>query len=170
MILIMGTPLCVHAATDGALGATSSGDSNVTLTIPKLVRISSITNFDFGNYDGASDPASLNSDTCVWTNDTAGEYTVNATGDGASNAYTVSNGSETLSYTVYWNDQVGTSGSVQLSTGISTATQTGADTSSQTCSGGGTSNLEVRFAKSDILSKEAGTYSGVISLTVSPVL
>lgn len=155
------------AATDGTPGVTSTGDTSVSLSISNLVRISGIADMNFGTYDGSGDLAQ-DDDVCVWTNQSSGTYKVLAQGDGDSNAFTVSSGAGTLSYSVKWNNTTGTTGNTALTADTISGEFSGASTTSSTCSGGDTANFEVTFSAADLLAVRPATYTGVLTLVVSP--
>lgn len=166
LLLFCGTE-SAYAATDGTVGTTSQGDLDIDLSISNLVRISGMADLNFGTVSGTSD-AVLDQDVCVWTNVAAGEYKVNAHGDGAANAFTVSNGVGTMAYTVRWNDTVGTSGNVALAAGVLSGVQSNASTTSTTCGGGASANYQVRFTQAVLSSVRPGTYTGVLTVVISP--
>ena len=61
----------VFAATDGTLGTTSTGTSDITVTIPELILISGMADITFGTYAGTGD-LDVNEDICIYTNKDAG--------------------------------------------------------------------------------------------------
>jgi hypothetical protein len=166
--LVLGTSLpisSVEAAQDGTLGATSTGSTDMDVTIPGLVRITGVGNLDFGNYTGGSAP-SLYEPVCVYTNDASGNYKVTARGTGASYAFTVDDGNgHTIPYSVSWDDF---SATISLSPDTASTTRSGANTSSQTCGGGNSARFQVSFTASALLSKPAGTYTGTLTLIIEP--
>ena len=66
------------AATQGTLGATSTGSLNITLTIDALVQISALDDIPLGNYTGGANMTGAD-DLCVYSN--TGGYEITATGD-----------------------------------------------------------------------------------------
>lgn len=168
LFLVLNPVSQSYAATDGSLGATSTGTTDLSLSISDMVRVTGMADFSFGNY-GGSGTATLDDNICIYTNNPTGQYVVTATGDGAGSAFTVDdNNSHVIAYTVRFNDQTGTSGNVALTTNVASATQSGANTTSQTCAGGNTANIEISITQSALMSVPAATYSGVLTLVVEP--
>ena len=157
----------VFAATDGTLGTTSTGTSVITVTIPELILITGLADISFGTYGGTGD-LNGNDDICIYTNKAAGTYGVTATGDGAASAFTITDGSNTIAYNVYFNDVSGTTGETQLITNTANTSQTGANTSSQNCGGGANANFHVEMLEANLQAAPAGAYSGTLTLVVAP--
>jgi len=168
MSLLLAGPC--FSATEGSLGATSTGSSDLTITIGYLVRITGLNAIDFGTYDFSS-VISEDDDVCVYTNDSSGEYTVTATGDGDGNRFQISDGTDLVDYDVYWNDESGTTGNVKLTSQMTSGTQTGASTTSEICFGvgGPTANVQIRIGQASITPVPAGDYAGVLTLLIEPV-
>ena len=167
LLLTLLTAVDVWGASDGALGATSTGSANITLTIPTQVRISGLADLALGTWSG-SGSKTANDDVCVYTNNPGAGYRVTATGNGTGGAFTVASGAETVAYEVRWNDQTGTAGNVQLTSGVQLASQTGANTSSQTCGGLNSANFQVTFTSSALAAAKSGAYTGLLSIVVEP--
>jgi len=156
------------AATDGTLGATSTGDTGITLGVSNLVRITGMNDLSFGTYSGVAD-FKKDDDVCIWTNQAGGNYKVTPKGDGASFAFTVTRGAGSpLAYTVKWNNTTGVSGNTSLTANTLSGAFSGASTTSSTCGGGVNANLQVIFDEATLLSSVPGTYTGVITLVISP--
>jgi hypothetical protein len=158
-----------YSATDGTLGATSSGSVGISITIPTLVRITNVQNLDLGTFTGSGD-LSANDSVCIYTNLSAGTYKITASGDGTAGAFEVRNGSAvSLPYLVFWNDQPSPSGGIALVSGTASPTQGGADISSQTCSGlGNNANFMVRMLESVLQGAIPDVYTGTLSLVIEP--
>jgi hypothetical protein len=155
-------------AADGTLGSTSTGVSTVTVTVPDLIKISSVADISFGTYAGSGD-LNANDDVCVYTNKTGGAYRVTGTGSGAAGAFTLASGGNTLSYAVFFNDQSGTTGEQSLTAGTPLGSQSGANTSSLTCGGSNDANFHVRIVEANLLAVPSGAYTGTLSLLVEPI-
>jgi hypothetical protein len=172
LVLFLLISLCIgttYSATDGTLGATSSGSVEISLTIPTLVRITDVQNLDLGTFTGSGD-LSANDSVCIYTNLEAGTYKITASGDGTGGAFEVKNGSNvTLPYLVFWNDQPSPSGGIALDSGTASATQGGADTNSQTCSVlGNNANFMVRIVEAVLQGAVPDVYTGTLSLVIEP--
>lgn len=152
------------AATDGTVGATSTGTSTISVTIPKLIRIRSMSDFTTGSYSGTGD-IDQDDDVNVSVNYT-GTYQVTGTGSGAASAFTITDGSSTIAYTPYFNDATGTSGRAALTTTVALTTQSGAvkPLGSSTLNG----NVSINKTEANIQAVDAGTYTGVLTLVFAP--
>lgn len=156
----------VMAATQGALGPTSTGDLIISLDIDPLVRVSNLGDIALGNFNGGAGDLTGADSFCVYRNG-AGNYNINMTGSGTANAFTLTDsGANTLPYSV---DFVNGSATA-MTTGASLTGQTGANTTSDTCGGGANDNVSVNVtvANADLASAPAGTYSGTLTIVVAP--
>ena len=154
-----------YAATQGTLGATSTGTADISVTIAEQFRISSIQDYAFGTYSGTGN-LTANDDVCVYNNGT-GDYRITASGSGAASAFTVASGANTIAYQVFYNDVTGTTGAVQLTAATQSGVQTGANTTINDCSAGGLSgNVEVRMLQAALQAAPAGAYTGTLTLLV----
>ncbi len=158
-----------QAATQGTLGATSTGSITITASVPNRARITGLTDVAFTNQD-PSTTASSAQNACVWSNTATKGYTVTATGSGTASAFTLANGALTVPYSVQWNALTGQTSGTALTTGtasaglVSTATQ-------QICSSGPatTSSLIVGISTTDLGGMQAATtYTGTLTLVVTP--
>ena len=167
-LLAFGYTSAAFAASQGSLGTTSQGSLDITLSIEDLIRISDFSDMAFGAYSGTGDLNS-NDDLCVYRNDTGGQYTITATA--SEGAFQVDDGgTNTIAYSVFFNDTTGTTGEVAVTYNTATATQSGANTTSSDCSVGGLSaNVHVRFLAADLQAAVPGSYSGTLVLTANPV-
>ena len=157
-----------NAAQDGDLDTISTGDTGINLSVSNLVKISQMVDLNFGTY-GGSNNFSRDANVCVWTNQAGGLYKVQAQGDGAANAFLVTNaGADTLPYSVRWNGTTGTSGNTSLVADDVSASFSGASTTAADCGGGSTANFQVTFSQNDLLASRPGTYTGVLTFIISP--
>lgn len=165
MSLLVVTPAL--AANQGTVGATSQGSAVVNLSIADLIRISDMNDFALGSYSGTGD-LDANDNVCVWRNKTGGSYKVTATA--TEGAFKIKAGAEELAYSVFFNDQTGTSGEIAVAYNTVTATQTGANTQSASCATGGlSSNIHIRILESALQAAQPGAYTGTLIVTVEPV-
>jgi hypothetical protein len=157
------------AASQGTLGATSTGTVNITASVPSRARITGLTDVDFSNQDPGT-AASSAQDVCVWSNTATKGYTVTATGSGAASAFTLTDGSATVPYTVEWAATSGQTTGTAVTTGTATATLTSSAVN-QTCSSAptSTSSLIVRISTASLGTMDAGnSYTGTLTLVVTP--
>lgn len=161
-------PMSSYAATsDGTLGVTSTGTADMTVTVDELMLITGMASLNFGTWTGSGD-LTQNENVCIYTNQATGLYTVTASGSGAASAFTLTDGGNTLAYTVYFNDVSGIVGEVQLNTTVANNTQTGANTASQTCGGGNNANYRVNIASAALAAAPSGIYTGTLTIVVEP--
>lgn len=156
------------AATDGSLatgvGATSTGTSVISLTVPDLIRISNLNDIAMAYTAGSG--ATGTDDVCVYRNG-AGGYGVtaqssnDAAGVGTTGAFTLANGASTVTYAVDWAGNALTEDT--LLSGLTTA-----ETTSTTC--GGTPNITVTVTATDAqvgAATATGAHTDTLSLIVT---
>jgi hypothetical protein len=166
----------VFAATDGTLGTTSTGTTDISVTKTKLAQISALTDLTIASYTLGGGDQHMESTACIYSSSVNGGYRVTATGSGATNAFTLDDGaSHTIAYTVIWNSggvgALGITGAA-LTTNVQTAALTGAAMDSATCAGavaGPTAQLNVNILGSVMDAAPAGTYTGTLTVVVAPV-
>lgn len=156
------------AATQGSMGATSQGDIQISAGVPDLVKISYLDDLSLGTFSGTGDLTGSD-DVCVFSNN--GGYNIDAAGSGTGNAFELTGGStgSTVPYSVEWGNTAGAaSGSaVTPSTGLTGVT---GSFTTPSCQGGSSLNatLMVRISEADLSGAAADTYTGTLTLTVSP--
>lgn len=163
------TSVGANAATQGTLGATSTGSINISASVANRARITGLSDVTFANQDPATAAVSAQN-VCVWSNTSTRAYTITASGSGTGSAFTLANGAATVPYSVEWNAASGQTSGAALSTGtasgnlVSTATQ-------QMCASGPSSSasLIVRIGAADLSTIPASTsYTGTLTLLVTP--
>lgn len=161
-------PSTAIASSQGTAGSTSSGSVAISATVPGRVQISGLTDLAFGTVDPAS-PASKNEDLCVWSNTSGRAYEVTATGSGASNAFTLTDGTNTLAYAVQWAGTSGKTSGSALTAGTALTGLTSAATD-PTCSAGtpASASLIVNMTSANLQAAVASTYTGTLTLVVAP--
>ena len=153
----------------GTLGATSQGSVLITASVPNRARITGLTDVTFASQD-PNTAASGAQSVCVWSNTATKAYTITATGSGTASAFTLTNGSGTVPYSVEWAATSGQTNGTALSTGTASASLTTAAVN-QTCSAAPTTtaSLIVGIATTDLGTMSAGTsYTGTLTLVVTP--
>src|SRR5690554_3097796 len=107
-ITLFVSTVTAFAASDGTLGTTSTGTSDITIEVPELVMLTGVADLTLNPYAGGD--VDLSDDVCVYTNDPDGQYLVTLTGDGGagSDEFSITDGSAEMVYTAYWNDESGT--------------------------------------------------------------
>lgn len=159
------SPTSAYCASDGALGAASTGSANISITIPTLLRIRRVQDQNLGIWLGSGDKAAANN-VCVYTNAASGSYRVTLSGNGPGGSFAVS-GPSSIPYRVKWNDDKGTSGSVLATAGQALREQRNAETTDPSCPTNN-ANYEVTIAASDLAGAKAGVYSGLLAIVIEP--
>ena len=162
-------PTPSFAASQGTLGATSSGNITITASVPNRARITGLSDVTFALQD-PNTAASNAQDVCVWSNTATKAYTITATGSGASSAFTLSNGSGTVPYSVEWASSSGQASGSGLTAGTASPSLTSGAVN-QTCSSApaASASLIVKMATVDLGTMSAGSnYTGTLTLLVSP--
>lgn len=156
-------------ATQGSLGATSTGSISINASVPNRVQISGLTDVSFLNQDPAT-PASNAQNVCVWSNTSTKGYNVTATGSGAASAFTLANGAATVPYAVEWAGSSGQASGTALATGSALTGLTSTATNATCSSGPGSSaSLIVKMTAASLQGMQAAaTYTGTLTLVVAP--
>lgn len=166
---LVATP--AMAATQGTLGATSTGTVAISVTVPSRVQITGLTDITFNNVE-PNVQASASQSNCVWSNTATKGYTITATGDGTGGAFTLKSGSLTpIAYGVQWNQSSGQSSGTALTAAtassgfVSTATLPACVSAPSA-----TSSLVVTIAPAQLENMASQTaYTGTLTLLVSPL-
>jgi len=162
-------PGTAFAATQGTLGATSTGSITIGASIPNRVQLSKLTDVSFTNQDPSVN-ASNAQNVCVWSNTSTKGYNVTATGSGTANAFTLANGALTVPYSVEWAGSSGQTTGSALSTGTALTGLTSTATNMNCASGPATSaSLIVNISSANLQTMQAATtYTGTLTLVVAP--
>ncbi len=151
-----------YAASDGTLGATSTGTIDISLTVNGAVKISNLDDITLPAFSGAD--VSDTQTACVYSNSTGGGYTLTATATGAS--FDLSGTGGSIPYAVEYDDG---SGYVSLTHG-STANMTGASATDDDCGGSGSNaTVQVSVAAADASAVPQGGYTSTLTLVVAPI-
>lgn len=158
-----------HAATQGSLGATSTGSVSISASIPNRVRISGLSDVAFTNVDPSVD-ASNAQNVCVWSNTATKGYRLTATGSGAANAFSLANAGLTVPYSVEWSTSSGQTSGTALTSGSALTGLTSVATNSNCASGPSSSaSLVVKILSADLQGMSAAaSYTGTLTLLVAP--
>ena len=144
------------------LAQSYSTDSSVTLTIPTQQRITNVDDlsFNFSSYSGTG-AFSTDDLVCIYNNTANGHYDIMVKGNGAGDAFTVTDGTHTMPYTVYWQDNLAAPSSSTAFTGPSVllSGRSGAS-STQNCGSSTNAAFKVEFAHNDMMKVPAGHYTG----------
>lgn len=157
----------VFAASDGTAGATSSGTSDVSLTINDRVQITSMADIALGAY-GGSGALTGQSDYCVFRNG-GDNYKLNLTSTGGVFQVVSGTTSDSIAFTVQVDDDTDASaGGETLSYGSDSSVAMVAS-SSLTCGSADNASIYVSFAEADMIAAPPASYLATITLTVSPI-
>jgi hypothetical protein len=168
-ILIVAVSTTAQAASQGTLGTTSTGSVGISASVPGRVQISGLADFAFTNQD-PSTAASSAKNVCVWSNTATKGYNITATGNGASSAFTLTDGTNTVPYSVEW---AGTSAQTSGTALTSGSNLTGLTSTAvnPTCSSAPTTtaSLIVKLTAANLQSMvAAASYTGTLTLVVAP--
>lgn len=157
----------LYAATDGVVGGQTTGVASIAVTVPELIRITGLVDFNLGTYSGTGN-INRNDNISIAGNDksSAPTYRVTAFGTGTASAFSIASGTNTISYRVFFNDKVGTGGAAEMTSGVPLIGRTGIHKSFSTTSDN--SNYRIHIAESILRNAPAGLYSGVLTLVVEP--
>jgi hypothetical protein len=168
-VIATGTTLApAFAATNGSVGATSSGSATVTAFVGALVRVTAVDDLALGTWTGVGSLATADN-VCIWT--TTGGYNVTASGDGGGGSdFALSNGaSGSLAYTVKWDDTASSSTLTTMTTGTALTGQVSGANSTDCNAGANLSaTVAVEIAEADLTAADSGSYSGVLTLVIAP--
>jgi len=157
------------AASQGSLGATSSGSVTISASVPNRARITGLADVTFTNQDPSVAAANAQS-VCVWSNTATKAYTITASGSGTASAFTLSNGTSTVPYGVEWASSGSQTSGTALTAASASASLTSAATG-QSCTSGpaASASLIVKIGTTDLGTMSAGSsYTGSLTLLVTP--
>lgn len=131
-------------------------------------RINNLADRDLGTWSGSgemNDTYTL----CVYVqNDDESNYVVTGTGDGAGSAFELTNGTSNLALEAFFEED--SAPGVRQLTAATPDTFANPDTTDETCGGGASNSAKARVRATDVnlFNATAGTYTGNITLQVSP--
>lgn len=132
------------------------------------VRITNLSDVDFGLISNLQSDARRSQNVCVFSNSTGNRYSVIATGSGTGSSFELSNGSNSLTYEVEWNDQSGQTTGTSLAPNVAATGQVSSATQQACNSGPPTSgSLIVVLRSSSLTQAPEGSYSGSLTLLVA---
>ena len=157
------------AATQGNLGATSTGTVSISASVPNRVQISGLSDVSFTNQDPAT-AASNAQNVCVWSNTSTRGYNVTASGSGAASAFTLASGALTVPYSVEWAASTGQTSGSALTSGAALTGLTSTATNANCASGPAKSaSLIVKISTANLQTMQAAaSYTGTLTLVVAP--
>jgi len=164
--IALGAASFAAAATDGSLGATSTGTAEIDLTIADRVQVTGLDDINLGTFGGSGDMTGATA-FCVYRNGT-GLYDVTVSSANESGAaFRATDGSNFLSYVVRFDDDNDASDGTSID---SRAAETAIAGDGRSLSGGGSDNASrhVTFAEAALLSANTGAYNDTLTVLVEP--
>jgi hypothetical protein len=155
------------AATDGTMGATSSGQINIDLEVLDSVEITALNDIDFGQY-GGTDTGDINAGDayCVYRNGGDG-YTITPTSSNGKFALVGVLGDE-INYSVKLNGAA-TGAASASAVAYNSASATFSGSSARDCGATDNASVDVSVTESDLRTASTDTYSDTLILLVSPI-
>lgn len=131
-------------------------------------RLTGLADVNFGLVTSLSD-TSISQSVCAFTSSRNERYSVIATGGGAGSAFVLNAGAMLLPFEVLWADVPGATGGTSLSPGAVTPGFI-SSVKQQTCNSGPptSASLTIRLRDQVLESARAGSYNGVLSITIAP--
>ena len=160
----------LHAATQGTLGATSEGTSDISITKGDAVMITKINDINFGSWDATQGDVTQSDQVCVHS--TTGNYKITATSTQGADEFQMktADGTSSVNYSVIWLD-TSTTGATDIAlTHATAAGSASAGSLDQDCGGQDSTNARftISLTSEDLGAAAAGDYSDTLKLLVSP--
>lgn len=166
----MGMTGAAWAATDGTVGATSSGTVDVLLVIPSLIQVVVEGDVDLGTFDptaAADETGAIGA--CVRTNGaTTYDITATSANDNAGVFRMSDGGTNFIEYTFNWDGVTLTSGTLNDNGGTGFA-RDNVGPGFSTCTAAGNNKIDVVVPEANMLGAEAGSYQDTVTLLVAPI-
>jgi hypothetical protein len=135
----------------------------------QLVRITRLSNANFGTISNFGSVSTKNQNVCVYSSNLGGGYNVTATGSGSGGAFTLSGSGATLPYEVQWSSSSGQTSGTSLSPGVAlTGQSSGALSSNCNIGPSTTASLIILIQASQKSSAIAANYAGTLTLMIGP--
>jgi len=136
--------------------------------LAQKVRITNLSDVDFGTIANLQADSRRSQNICLYSNGTAGGYSVLASGSGSGSAFSLANGPNQLAYDVEWSGQSGQSSGTALSPNVALTGQT-SSASHQFCNSGppASASLIVVLRGSQLAQARQGSYSGTLTLLIA---
>jgi hypothetical protein len=151
------------AASDGTLGLTSFGSTDISIVKGDSAQITGLTDIVLTPWTNG-DPAPVGTtNACVYTS--TGAYGMTATSaNGAGAIFRLTDGTNFIDYAVSWNDG---SGLAAASNGVALTGRVG-DAVSTTCGGATPATVQVNIATPDMASSPTGTFGDTLTVLIAP--
>ena len=154
-----------QAANDGNLGATSTGDIDITLNVPNMAQISGLTDITV-NYPATGGDVTRAISFCVFSSTRL--YTIRATsanGDGATNTFRLHDSGNYIPYEIDWTDDGGTATNLDHNQNLASQNT---NATAVDCGGGTNTSLTLRITEAAVAAVPAASYQDNLTLLVTP--
>lgn len=165
------SPLAI-SATDGSLGTSSQGTTDIDIAIGDFVQISGMSDIDLGAATAGS-ASTGNTGACIYRNsddDVDVTFTSSVdTANGNTGAFRMENSDTAGVFLPYSVSLTGASTNlVGVGSGGTASTISDEDNSSSSCGGGSSHTLSVTVSATTIDTAEVGAYADTITVLVAP--
>ena len=150
------------------LGASDSGTVSVEANFSNVIKVSRLDNMEFSDHSAGNDMV-VSDNFCVYRRGNDGKYKVTISGDGASSAFTLSKGTNTLDYTVKFSDDTTPSDGTDMTTNTESSSEFFGSTESRSCGGSDNTSIQITISDSDAVKAKAGKYTVNITILVSTI-
>ncbi len=139
-----------------------------------IVQITNISDFDLGNWGIGDPPVNANIDICIYATLTFPVSSYGITVSGNHSGYFLKSGSNQIPFTLTWDDggagNLG-GGGTAMTHGVKLANRMNANILAPLCTlgiTGPTARLKLHITQAAMIAAPAGTYTGVITLLLTP--
>lgn len=148
-----------------ALPAIAALIAAMPVEAPAQMLLTRLSDMTFGALPTTGADQTQSESVCATSGVVGGYYSVTATGSGSGGAFALANGSAALPYDVQWSSTPGQSSGTALTAGSPLSGQT---TALLNCTLTLTASLIVVIRGVQIVKATAGSYSGTLTITISP--
>ncbi|MCR9095360.1 MAG: hypothetical protein NXI30_14160 [bacterium] len=153
-----------QAATDGTLGLTSTGTTDISIIKGDTAQITGLQDIVLAPWTAGDAPPVGSSPACVYTS--TGSYQMTATSaNGAGTTFRLTDGTNFIDYSVQWNDGVG--GLTAAANGTPLAGLTG-DAVSTNCGGATPATVQVNITNGQMNGAPEGSYGDTLTVLITP--
>lgn len=160
-----------NTATQGTLGATSTGNKGISVTIAQKVQITNINDIAIADWEVTDGTIEDNDNVCIYSNN-GGNYTVTADSADGFNVFTLDSGGTNLTYAVAWTGATGGNfaGGTALADDVESSSFSGANTTDVTCGGGDNATLSVQILSADLaaITGTSTPFTDTLTIIISP--
>jgi hypothetical protein len=173
-ISMMSTGVAL-AATDGAIGLSSTGTVDISVNKGNVVRVSALVDFITPVWSVGDGDINQTQNVCVYANNAGGDYQVRLTsGNALGPQWRLSNGlGDFIAYAVAWVDSAGgtfagSTAGPGFGSGVLSVNQDNGDQNDPDCGGGPTATLALEILSGNLTPAPNGSYTDTLTVTVTP--